>query len=208
LANPEIAKLPNWVIALVAAGGLAAALSTAAGLLLAIASAISHDLMKGIFTPNITEKTELMASRIAMAGAIAVAGYLGLNPPGFAAGTVALAFGLAASSIFPALMMGIFSKGVTKEGAIAGMVSGISVTLYYVFQHKGIMFIPGTAFLGDTPANWFMGIEPNAFGVVGAVVNFVVAFAVSKVTAHPPQEVQDLVEHIRIPAGATTANDH
>jgi cation/acetate symporter len=208
LANPEIAKLPNWVIALVAAGGLAAALSTAAGLLLAIASAISHDLMKGIFTPNITEKTELMSSRIAMAGAIAVAGYLGLNPPGFAAGTVALAFGLAASSIFPALMMGIFSKGVTKEGAIAGMVSGISVTLFYVFQHKGIMFIPGTAFLGDTPANWFMGIEPNAFGCVGAVVNFAVGFAVSKVTASPPQEVQDLVEHIRIPAGATTAHDH
>jgi len=208
LANPEIAKLPNWVIALVAAGGLAAALSTAAGLLLAIASAISHDLMKGIFTPNITEKTELMSSRIAMAGAIGVAGYLGLNPPGFAAGTVALAFGLAASSIFPALMMGIFSKGVTKEGAIAGMISGISVTLFYVFQHKGVMFIPGTAFLGDTPANWFMGIEPNAFGCVGAVVNFAVAFAVSKVTASPPQEVQDLVEHIRIPAGATTAHDH
>ena len=208
LANPEIAKLPNWVIALVAAGGLAAALSTAAGLLLAIASAISHDLMKGIFTPSITEKTELMASRIAMAGAIAVAGYLGLNPPGFAAGTVALAFGLAASSIFPALMMGIFSKGVTKEGAIAGMVSGIGVTLFYVFQHKGIMFIPGTAFLGDTPANWFMGIEPNAFGCVGAVVNFAVAFAVSKVTAAPPKEVQELVEHIRIPAGASTALDH
>ena len=208
LANPEIAKLPNGVIALVAAGGLAAALSTAAGLLLAIASAISHDLMKGIFTPNITEKTELMASRIAMAGAIAVAGYLGLNPPGFAAGTVALAFGLAASSIFPALMMGIFSKVVTKEGAIAGMVSGIGVTLFYVFQHKGIMFIPGTAFLGDTPANWFMGIEPNAFGCVGAVVNFAVAFAVSKVTAAPPKEVQELVEHIRIPAGASTALDH
>jgi cation/acetate symporter len=208
LANPEIAKLPNWVIALVAAGGLAAALSTAAGLLLAIASAISHDLMKGIFTPNITEKTELLSSRVAMAGAIGVAGYLGLNPPGFAAGTVALAFGLAASSIFPALMMGIFSKGVTKEGAIAGMVSGIGVTLFYVFQHKGIMFIPGTAFLGDSPANWFMGIEPNAFGCVGAVVNFAVAFAVSKVTAAPPQSVQDLVEHIRIPAGATTAHDH
>ena len=208
LANPEIAKLPNWVIALVAAAGLAAALSTAAGLLLAISSPISHDLMKGIFTPSITEKTELMASRIAMAGAIAVAGYLGLNPPGFAAGTVALAFGLAASSIFPALMMGIFSKGVTKEGAIAGMVSGIGVTLFYVFQHKGIMFIPGTAFLGDTPANWFMGIEPNAFGCVGAVVNFAVAFAVSKVTAAPPKEVQELVEHIRIPAGASTALDH
>jgi cation/acetate symporter len=208
LANPEIAKLPNWVIALVAAGGLAAALSTAAGLLLAIASAISHDLMKGIFTPNITEKTELMASRIAMAFAIAVAGYLGLNPPGFAAGTVALAFGLAASSIFPALMMGIFSKIVTKEGAIAGMVSGIGVTLFYVFQHKGIFFIPGTAFLGDTPANWFMGIEPNAFGVVGAIVNFAVAFGVSKVTAAPPQEVQELVEHIRVPVGATAAHDH
>jgi cation/acetate symporter len=208
LANPEIAKLPNWVIALVAAGGLAAALSTAAGLLLAIASAISHDLMKGIFTPNITEKTELLSSRIAMAFAIAGAGYLGLNPPGFAAGTVALAFGLAASSIFPALMMGIFSKGITKEGAIAGMVAGISVTLYYVFQHKGIMFIPGTAFLGDTPANWFMGIEPNAFGVVGAIVNFGVAFAVSAVTAKPPIEVQELVEHIRIPAGATMAHDH
>ena len=208
LANPEIAKLPNWVIALVAAGGLAAALSTAAGLLLAISSAISHDLMKGIFTPNITEKTELMSSRIAMAFAIAGAGYLGLNPPGFAAGTVALAFGLAASSIFPALMMGIFSKGVTKEGAIAGMVAGISVTLYYVFQHKGIMFIPGTAFLGDTPPNWFMGIEPNAFGVVGAIVNFAVAFGVSAVTAKPPAEVQELVEHIRIPAGATMAHDH
>jgi cation/acetate symporter len=208
LANPEIAKLPNWVIALVAAGGLAAALSTAAGLLLAISSAISHDLLKGILTPNISEKTELMASRIAMAFAIAGAGYLGLNPPGFAAGTVALAFGLAASSIFPALMMGIFSKGITKEGAIAGMVGGISVTLFYVFQHKGIMFIPGTAFLGDTPANWFMGIEPNAFGVVGAVVNFAVAFAVSKVTAAPPQDVQDLVEHIRVPVGSGEATGH
>jgi cation/acetate symporter len=208
LANPEIAKLPNWVIALVAAGGLAAALSTAAGLLLAISSAISHDLMKGMFTPNITEKQELMASRIAMAIAIACAGYLGLNPPGFAAGTVALAFGLAASSIFPALMMGIFSKGISKEGAIAGMVAGIGVTLFYVFQHKGIMFIPGTAFLGDSPANWFMGIEPNAFGVVGAIVNFAVAFGVSKVTAAPPREVQELVEHIRVPVGATAAHDH
>jgi len=161
-----------------------------------------------MFTPNITEKTELMASRIAMGFAIMGAGYLGLNPPGFAAGTVALAFGLAASSIFPALMMGIFSKGVTKEGAIAGMVAGIGITLFYVFQHKGIMFIPGTAFLGDTPANWFLGIEPNAFGVVGAIVNFAVAFAVSRVTEHPPEEVQELVEHIRIPAGAETADAH
>ncbi len=208
LANPEIAKLPNWVIALVAAGGLAAALSTAAGLLLAISSAISHDLLKGMFTPDITEKQELMASRIAMAVAICGAGYLGLNPPGFAAGTVALAFGLAASSIFPALMMGIFSKAITKEGAIAGMVAGIGVTLFYVFQHKGIMFIPGTAFLGDTPANWFLGIEPNAFGVVGAIVNFAVAFGVSRVTQSPPEAVQELVEHIRVPVGASAAQDH
>ena len=208
LANPEIAQLPNWVIALVAAGGLAAALSTAAGLLLAIASAISHDLLKGIITPNITEKQELLASRVAMGFAILGAGYLGLNPPGFAAGTVALAFGLAASSIFPALMMGIFSDRVNKEGAIAGMVAGIGVTLFYVFQHKGIMFIPGTSFLGDMQPNWFFGIEPNAFGVVGAIVNFAVAAAVTSVTAAPPQSVRDLVEHIRIPAGAASANDH
>lgn len=207
LANPEIANLPNWVIALVAAGGLAAALSTAAGLLLAIASAISHDMLKGMAYPQITEKQELLASRIAMAAAIAGAGYLGLNPPGFAAGTVALAFGLAASSIFPALMMGIFSQRVTREGAIAGMVSGIGVTLFYVFQHMGIMFIPGTAFLGDTPANWFFGIEPNAFGVVGALVNFAVAFAVSRVTAAPPVAVQQMVETIRMPDHAPRAHD-
>jgi cation/acetate symporter len=208
LANPEIAKLPNWVIALVAAGGLAAALSTAAGLLLAISSAISHDLLKGVFMPDISEKSELRASRIAMAGAIAFAGYLGFNPPDFAAGTVALAFGLAASSIFPVLMMGIFSKKVGKEGAIAGMIAGISVTLLYVFQHKGIMFVASTSFLGDLPQNWFFGIEPNAFGAIGAVVNFVVAFAVSKVSAEVPQDVQDLVEHIRIPSGAGQAQDH
>lgn len=200
LANPEIARLPNWVIALVAAGGLAAALSTAAGLLLAISSAISHDLLKGMIAPNISEKAELNASRVAMALAIAGAGYLGLNPPGFAAGTVALAFGLAASSIFPALMMGIFSKRMTKEGAIAGMLAGLGVTLLYVFQHKGIMFIPGTAFLGDGSANWFLGIEPNAFGAVGALVNFGVAAAVSRISAEPPREVQALVERIRIPA--------
>ncbi|WP_439106388.1 sodium:solute symporter family protein [Congregibacter sp.] len=208
LANPEIAQLPNWVIALVAAGGLAAALSTAAGLLLAIASAISHDLLKGIIAPNISEKQELRASRIAMALAIAGAGYLGFNPPDFAAGTVALAFGLAASSIFPALMMGIFSKTITKEGAIAGMLAGIGITLFYVFQHKGIMFIASTAFLGDTPPNWFLGIEPNAFGVVGAIVNFAVAIAVSKVTAAPPAEIRDMVESIRVPAGAEAAIDH
>lgn len=161
-----------------------------------------------MLTPNITEKQELRASRIAMAVAILGAGYLGLNPPGFAAGTVALAFGLAASSIFPALMMGIFSKRITKEGAIWGMAAGISVTLAYVFQHKGIMFIPGTAFLGDMSPNWFMGIEPNAFGAVGAIVNFAVAFGVSRVTSAPPVEVQDLVEHIRVPVGATGAQAH
>ena len=208
LANPEIAQLPNWVIALVAAGGLAAALSTAAGLLLAISSAISHDLLKGVFMPDISEKNELLASRIAMAGAILFAGYLGFNPPDFAAGTVALAFGLAASSIFPALMMGIFNKRVNKEGATWGMIAGLSVTLLYVFQHKGIMFVASTAFLGDMPANWFLGIEPNAFGVVGAIVNFTVAFAISRVTQEPPAEVQELVEHIRVPAGVGQAQDH
>ena len=208
LANPEIAQLPNWVIALVAAGGLAAALSTAAGLLLAIASAISHDLLKGVLMPQINEKQELLASRIAMAGAIGVAGYLGFNPPDFAAGTVALAFGLAASSIFPALMMGIFSRRINKEGAIAGMIAGITVTLLYVFQHKGIMFVSSTAFLGDMSPNWFFGIEPNAFGAVGAVVNFAVAFAISRMTQEPPQEVQDLVEHIRVPTGVSEAHDH
>ncbi|RFD62532.1 cation acetate symporter [Vibrio parahaemolyticus VP551] len=208
LANPEIAKLPNWVIALVAAGGLAAALSTAAGLLLAISSAISHDLIKGVINPNISEKKEQLASRISMAVAIAVAGYLGLHPPGFAAGTVALAFGLAASSIFPALMMGIFSKNINKEGAIAGMIAGISITLFYVFQHKGILFIADWTYLESWGSNWFLGIEPNAFGAIGALFNFIVAFAVSKVTAETPQEVKDLVEHVRVPVGAGSAVDH
>ncbi len=208
LANPEIAKLPNWVIALVAAGGLAAALSTAAGLLLAISSSISHDLIKGVINPNISEKKELLASRISMAVAIGVAGYLGLNPPGFAAGTVALAFGLAASSIFPALMMGIFSKTINKEGAIAGMVAGITITLFYVFQHKGILFVADWKFLQSWGSNWFLGIEPNAFGAIGAVFNFVVAFGVSRVTAETPQEVKDLVEHVRVPVGAGDAVDH
>lgn len=208
LANPEIAKLPNWVIALVAAGGLAAALSTAAGLLLAISSAISHDLLKGVFKPQITEKQELRASRIAMAGAIGVAGWLGFNPPDFAAGTVALAFGLAASSIFPALMMGIFYKRMNKEGAIAGMVAGLSVTLLYVFQHTGIMFVKSTAYLGNMEANWFFGIEPNAFGAVGAMVNFTVAIVVAKFTAPPPAHILELVDNIRVPAGAGAASNH
>ena len=200
LANPEIANLPGWVIALVVAGGLAAALSTAAGLLLAISSAISHDLLKGILRPDISEKQELNASRMAMVGAIAVAGYFGLNPPDFAAGTVAIAFGLAASSIFPVLMMGIFSKKMNRQGAIAGMIAGMSVTLLYVFQHKGILFIPGTGFLGNMEENWFFGITPNAFGAIGAVVNFAVAFVISKTTDDAPVEVQDLVESIRVPS--------
>ena len=199
LANPEIAKLPNWVIALVAAGGLAAALSTAAGLLLAISSSISRDLLKGVFAPNISDRKELMASRIAMALSIGVAGYFGFNPPDFAAGTVALAFGLAASSIFPALMMGIFSKKVNKEGAIAGMLAGISVTLLYVFQHKGIMFIQSTSFLGTMRENWFFGIEPNAFGAVGAFVNFIVAYWTSKKYPGVPSIVKDMVQEIRRP---------
>ena len=199
LANPEIAGLPNWVIALVAAGGLAAALSTAAGLLLAISSAISHDLLKGVFRPDISEKEELKASRFAMAASIAVAGYFGFNPPDFAAGTVALAFGLAASSIFPALMMGIFSKSINKEGAIAGMLAGIGITLLYVFQHKGIMFIQSTSFLGNMEPNWFLGIEPNAFGAIGAMVNFIVAYIVSKKNDPPPKEIKEMIERIRLP---------
>ncbi|MEM1260809.1 MAG: sodium:solute symporter family protein [Pseudomonadota bacterium] len=205
LANPEIAKLPNWVIALVAAGGLAAALSTAAGLLLAISSAISHDLLKGVLMPNISDRAELRASRLSMAGAIALAGYLGFNPPDFAAGTVALAFGLAASSIFPALMMGIFSKRINKQGAIAGMLAGLGVTLLYVFQHTGIMFVASTSFLGSMSPNWFFGIEPNAFGAVGAIVNFAVAIVVSRLGAAPPVEVQQLVESIRVPGNTEAA---
>ncbi|MDP3031347.1 MAG: sodium:solute symporter family protein, partial [Rhodocyclaceae bacterium] len=203
LANPEIALLPNWVIALVAAGGLAAALSTAAGLLMAISSAISHDLVKGIFKPDISEKGELMTGKIAMAVSIVVAGWLGLNPPGFAAGTVALAFGIAASSLFPAIMMGIFSKKMNKEGAIAGMLSGLAVTLFYVFAHKGIFFIKGTEYLDLIGgANSFFTITPEAFGAVGALVNFIVAFAVDKVTKEPPEHIQHMVEAVRVPRGS------
>jgi cation/acetate symporter len=209
LANPSNANLPNWVIALVAAGGLAAALSTAAGLLLAISSSISHDLMKGILTPDMSEKSELMWGRIVMTVSILFAGYLGLNPPGFAAGTVALAFGLAASSIFPALMMGIFSRTMNDKGAIAGMCAGLGVTMLYVFQHKGIMFIPGTSFLGGLDANWFLGISPNAFGAVGAIVNFAVAFLVLKSTAPAPKEIADMVDNFRSPHGEiAAAHDH
>jgi cation/acetate symporter len=208
LANPAIANLPNWVIALVAAGGLAAALSTAAGLLLAISSSISHDLMKGVLTPDLSEKNELLAGRIVMTIAILISGYLGLHPPGFAAGTVALAFGLAASSIFPALMMGIFSTKMSGTAAISGMVAGIGVTMMYVFQHKGIMFIPGTSFLGDSGPNWFFGISPNAFGAVGAIVNFAVAFIVLQFTGPCPANIVAMVENMRAPGDAPAAHDH
>jgi len=203
LANPEIALLPNWVIALVAAGGLAAALSTAAGLLMAISSAVSHDLIKGVFKPDISEKGELLAGKVSMAVAIVVAGWLGLNPPGFAAGTVALAFGIAASSLFPAIMMGIFSTKMNKEGAIAGMLAGLAVTLFYVFAHKGVFFIKGTDFLPMIGgANSFFGITPEAFGAVGAAVNFMVAYLVFKVTRAAPAHIQAMVEAVRIPRGS------
>ncbi len=206
LANPEIANLPGWVIGLVAAGGLAAALSTAAGLLLAISSAVSHDLMKGQLTPNISEKGELLSARIAMAVAIVVATYLGLNPPGFAAQTVALAFGLAAASIFPALMMGIFTN-VNNKGAVAGMVAGLLVTLLYIFLHKGWFFIPGTASFSD--ADPLLGtIKSTSFGAIGAMINFAVAFTVSKMTAPIPTEIRELVESVRVPRGAGAAQDH
>ncbi|MGP1254327.1 MAG: sodium:solute symporter family protein [Kiloniellales bacterium] len=203
LANPEIAQLPGWVIALVAAGGLAAALSTAAGLLLAISSAVSHDVIKATINPGISEKGELLAARIAMAAAIAVATWLGLNPPGFAAQTVALAFGIAAASIFPVLMMGIFYKRANNYGAIAGMLAGLIFTVSYIFVYKGFLFIPGTNMLPDTADAWVFGISPLSIGSVGAMLNFAVAIIVSRATAAPPQEIQDLVESIRVPRGAT-----
>jgi cation/acetate symporter len=208
LANPEIAGLPNWVIALVTAGGIAAALSTAAGLLLAIATAISHDVLKGWLMPDISDSEELKYSRIAIGGAILVAGYLGLNPPGFAAQTVALAFGLAASSIFPAIMMGIFSKRVNDKGAVAGMLAGLGSTLVYIFVYKGWFFIKGTAMLPDNVDNWVFGLNPQSFGTVGAILNFVVAYTVSNMTEEPPERIQALVEDIRVPIGSSGAMDH
>lgn len=208
LANPEIANLPGWVIGLIAAGGLAAALSTAAGLLLAISSAVSHDLIKGAINPKITEKGELKAARISMAVAIVVATYLGANPPGFAAQVVALAFGIAAASLFPALMMGIFSKRVNNKGAVAGMLAGLGATLVYIFIFLGWFFIPGTNNLANTPDNWLLGISPLSFGAVGALINFAVAFAVSNATEEPPVEIQELVESVRYPRGSGTAQDH
>ena len=207
LANPEIANLPGWVIGLVAAGGLAAALSTAAGLLLAISSAVSHDLIKGSINPQISEKGELLSARIAMAAAIVVATYLGLNPPGFAAQTVALAFGLAAASIFPALMMGIFSTKINNTGAVAGMLAGLITTVIYIFLHKGWLFIPDTNQFTD--ADPLLGtIKSTSFGAVGAAINFATAYIVASMTKETPQEIKDLVESVRIPRGAGAAQDH
>jgi cation/acetate symporter len=208
LANPEIANLPGWVVGLIAAGAIAAALSTAAGLLLAISSAISHDLIKTLINPKISEKNEMMAARISMACAILLATYLGLNPPGFAAQVVALAFGIAAATLFPVLMMGIFSKRMNDKGAICGMVAGLVVTLLYIFTYLGWFFIPETNMLPNTPDQWFMGISPASFGSVGALINFAVAYGVSMVTAEPPQEIQDLVESVRTPKGAGAALNH
>lgn len=208
LANPEIAKLPNWVIALVAAGALAAALSTAAGLLLVISASVSHDLIKKMINPNISEKGELWAARGAAAVAVVIAGYFGINPPGFVAAVVALAFGLAAASFFPAIILGIFSKRMNKEGAVSGMVVGLLLMLFYMLKFKFGMFDGGKDAVDGLKESWWFGISPEGFGSIAMVVNFVVAFTVSKFTPAPPQEVQDIVEHIRIPSGAGEAVAH
>ncbi|ARD22828.1 sodium:solute symporter family protein [Shewanella japonica] len=202
LATPEIASLPAWVIALVAAGGLAAALSTSAGLLLVISTSVSHDLLKKNLMPNISDKEELKYARIAAALGVVMAGYFGINPPGFVAAVVAIAFGLAASSLFPAIIMGIFSKTVNKEGAIAGMLTGLLFTAGYIVYFK---FVNPAANVSD---NWFLGISPEGFGMVGMFINFGVAFAVSKVTKDVPQDVVEMVESIRFPKGAGGAQDH
>ena len=197
LANPEIANLPAWVIALVAAGCLAAALSTAAGLLLVISASVSHDLIKKIFMPTISDKGELLAARLSAVVAVCVAGYFGINPPGFVAAVVALAFGLAAASLFPAIILGIFYKRMNKEGAVSGMVVGILLMLFYMAKFK-------LGWLGDIPpaSEWWFGISPEGFGSVAMVVNFIVSLTVCRFTAAPPQEVQEIVENIRIPSGS------
>jgi len=196
LANPEIANLPNWVIALIAAGGIAAALSTAAGLLLVISASISHDLLKSMLLPGITEKDELRASRLAAGLAILVAGYLGFNPPGFVAQVVAFAFGLAAASLFPAILMGIFSKRINRAGAICGMLAGLLFTFGYIVVYKGVFFMP---LRENIPANWLFGISPEGIGVVGMLLNFAVAFVISHLGEEPPEHVQEMVENIRVP---------
>lgn len=209
LANPEIANLPPWVIALVAAGGLAAALSTAAGLLLVISSAISHDLLKKTFLPHISEKQELLYARSAAFVAVCIAGYFGINPPGFVASVVAIAFGYAAASFFPALTLGIFYKRMNKEGAIAGLVAGLSFTTFYVLKFKlsslwGLDVILGS----DAQEDWWLGISPEGIGFVGMLINLVVSLVVCHLTPPPPKEVQEIVENIRIPSGAGDATHH
>jgi cation/acetate symporter len=201
LANPEIARLPDWVIALVAAGGIAAALSTAAGLLLVISSSISHDLLKGILLPGITEKDELRAGRVAAAIAILIAGYLGYNPPGFVAQVVAFAFGLAAASLFPAILMGIFSTRINKAGAIAGMLTGLVFTFGYIIVFKGVFFAP---LRENIPSNWLFGISPEGIGGVGMLLNFAVAAVISRFGTAPPEDVQRMVQGIRVPWSAAT----
>ena len=205
LANPEIAGLPDWVIALVAAGGIAAALSTAAGLLLVISAAFSHDLLKSVFWRRISERGELLAGRCAAAVAVCLAGYLGYNPPGFVAQVVAFAFGLAAASLFPAILMGIFSKRMNREGAIAGMLTGLLFTLGYLIWFKGVFMAPMAE---DIPENWLFGISPEGIGAFGMLLNFAVAFSVSALTRPPPTTVQDMVESIRVPRGAGQASAH
>ena len=196
LANPEIAKLPNWVIALVAAGGLAAALSTAAGLLLVISSSISHDLLKRVIMPSISEKQELIAARLSAFAAVCVAGYFGINPPGFVAATVALAFGLAAASFFPAIILGIFYKKMNKEGAVSGMIAGNLLMLYYMIKYKLGWFDD------ELPSSdhWWFKISPEGFGTIAMFVNFTVSIIVMKFTSEPPDEIKRIVERIRIPS--------
>ena len=202
LANPEIAQLPDWVIALVAAGALAAALSTAAGLLLVISSSVSHDFIKKMINPNISEKGELIAARLSAVVAVCIAGYFGINPPGFVAATVALAFGLAAASFFPAIILGIFYKRMNKEGAIAGMVVGITSMIFYMLKFKFGWFG------GGEKADWWFGISPEGFGTVSMILNFIVSIIIMKFTPKPPQDVQEIVETIRIPSGAGEATEH
>jgi len=208
LANPEIAELPAWVVALVAAGGLAAALSTAAGLLLVISSSISHDLIKKVFKPNISEKGELWSARAAATFAVVVAGYFGINPPGFVAAVVALAFGLAAASFFPAIILGIFYKKMNRQGAISGMIVGISLMLFYMLKFKFGVFDGGKEAVAGLQSAWWWGISPEGFGSVAMIVNFMVALTVNYFYPDPPKEVQELVEDIRIPRGAGAAHTH
>ena len=208
LANPEIADLPGWVIGLVAAGGLAAALSTAAGLLLVISSSISHDLIKNTINPNISDKGELWAARISATVAVVVAGYFGINPPDFVAAVVALAFGLAAASFFPAIILGIFYKKMSKEGAIAGMLVGVSLMLYYILKFKFGVFDGGKSSIPGLQDEWWFGVSPEGFGSVAMVFHFVVALIINKFTPPPPKKVQDIVENIRIPVGVSPPNIH